>query len=505
MQNRKKSNGDSTPVKQLVATALVICIGFCAICWTVLDQIGQRDREVARINSVNLVAAIGSEIARNVELFDLSLQAAADGMRLENIDTVPPQLRARLLFDRAATAQGLGTILIINREGNVVAESRASTTRSTNYAGRDFFQVHKNNPAAGRYVSSPWITRRGEQVIGVSRRFNDADGNFAGVVMGTMRLEYLYGLLDRVHRKPTDSLSLIRENGTAIMRVPYDPSFIGRNVAGTPVFQRFGSGEKGTFEAVSTTDGVLRLYSFERVKDLPFILSYGVSVQGLYQQWSATAWRLGVIVLGLCAVNLALVMFLARSLKRRFEVEEKLEVLATTDSLTGLKNRRSFDQAIELEWNRARRTGQPVSLLMIDADHFKAYNDTFGHQAGDAALAGLADCIAHATRRASECSARFGGEEFAVVLPNRTAEEAMQVAEAIRSQVASLRAQQAGQLNCTPTVSIGVATLYPQAGLTPRDLIKAADAALYRAKDEGRDRVVAAASQLQVLAKKMAA
>ena len=128
-------------------------------------------------------------------------------------------------------------------------------------------------------------------------------------------------------------------------------------------------------------------------------------------------------------------LFLAREIGRRAEAEEKLEELATTDALTGLKNRRKFDIEIDLEWRRAARNKTPVAVLMIDADHFKAYNDTYGHQAGDQVLVGIAICISDAVRRAGDCPARYGGEEFAVLLPGLSAMEAFTVAETIRLKV----------------------------------------------------------------------
>jgi diguanylate cyclase (GGDEF)-like protein len=184
---------------------------------------------------------------------------------------------------------------------------------------------------------------------------------------------------------------------------------------------------------------------------------------------------------------LAVTLFLAREIGRRAEAEDKLEELATTDALTGLRNRRKFDTEIDNEWRRAARQKSPLALLMIDADHFKAYNDAFGHQAGDQVLIGVAICISDSVKRAGDCAARYGGEEFAVLLPGLSAVQALGVAETIR-----LKVQQWSDEPTVTTVSIGVASLTPTAATEWHELLKAADTALYAAKANGRNQSVLA-------------
>ena len=188
-------------------------------------------------------------------------------------------------------------------------------------------------------------------------------------------------------------------------------------------------------------------------------------------------------------IAIAVTLVLGREINRRALAESKLEELATTDALTGLRNRRKFDQTIEHEWQRALRHRTPLSLLMIDADHFKAYNDTHGHQAGDQVLVGIAICISDSVRRAGDCAARYGGEEFAVLLPGLSAADAMNVAETIRQKVLVW----SGEDNVC-TVSVGAASATPTAAMDWAMLVQAADQALYAAKAAGRNRCVLAAS-----------
>lgn len=174
------------------------------------------------------------------------------------------------------------------------------------------------------------------------------------------------------------------------------------------------------------------------------------------------------------------------------ESQLALERLATRDGLTGLANRRCFDKTLDEEWRRTMREGQPISLLMVDADKFKRYNDTYGHIAGDECLRQIARAIEGEVRRAGEMAARFGGEEFAAILPNHSLSDATAVAERIRLAVQRicLPLEKAGGEEIT--VSIGVAT---STGMDPADaraLLAAADEALYAAKSAGRNQVVQA-------------
>lgn len=160
---------------------------------------------------------------------------------------------------------------------------------------------------------------------------------------------------------------------------------------------------------------------------------------------------------------------------------------AATDALTGIPNRRSFDEVLGRELSRASRAGEPVSLLMIDLDHFKQLNDRFGHQAGDLVLRRVGDLLVRLTR-ASDVAARYGGEEFAVVLPSCGPADAVELAERFR------RAIERDDWPRPLTVSVGAATA-PTDGLTAADLVGAADAALYAAKAGGRNQVRAASGR----------
>lgn len=170
----------------------------------------------------------------------------------------------------------------------------------------------------------------------------------------------------------------------------------------------------------------------------------------------------------------------------------RLEALAMIDGLTGISNRRAFDQRLSTEWNRACRTRRPLALLFIDVDNFKNYNDVAGHLAGDDCLRRVAETLAKFAMRSSDCCARYGGEEFAVILPEATEAQALALAEQMRSGVRELSIPNAGSACGHVTISVGIAVCVPSLEDLPTELLAAADRALYDAKRSGRDRIVTA-------------
>jgi len=172
-----------------------------------------------------------------------------------------------------------------------------------------------------------------------------------------------------------------------------------------------------------------------------------------------------------------------------------LHSLAVRDGLTGLANRRSFDERLEADWLHSLREQCPMALLLLDVDHFKLYNDTYGHQKGDSCLKAVADAMASQVFRPTDLAARYGGEEFAVIMATTGLDGALHVAERIRDMVIELGLAHCGSDFGQVTVSIGVAAMTPTEELRSEDLVAAADSALYRAKHAGRNRVVAAGTE----------
>lgn len=188
------------------------------------------------------------------------------------------------------------------------------------------------------------------------------------------------------------------------------------------------------------------------------------------------------------------VVGVTRDVTARKQIELRLEAMANVDGLTGLANRRAFDRSIALEAGRARRLGQPLSLLMIDTDHFKRFNDDYGHLAGDTALKAIAAVITGFARRPDDVAARYGGEEMALLLPRTSLDDARAIAQELSQRVERLAIPHVRNLPWgVATVSIGVATLTdddPSEAQTAQSLIARADLALYEAKSQGRNQVI---------------
>lgn len=180
-----------------------------------------------------------------------------------------------------------------------------------------------------------------------------------------------------------------------------------------------------------------------------------------------------------------------RLAKERAErLAAELEKLSALDGLTGIANRRRFDQLFEREWNRAARAGHPLALILCDIDYFKEFNDHYGHQAGDACLCQLAGLLESGLRRGGDLAARYGGEEFAILLPETTLPNAITLAEGLQESLRKLAIPHAGShIGPSLTASFGVAAALPARGRSTTELLREADEALYIAKAAGRNRV----------------
>lgn len=273
----------------------------------------------------------------------------------------------------------------------------------------------------------------------------------------------------------------------------YDADWIDAGTRRTAYYSHLPHGKYRFLVKAANSDGIwnetgaslnLNLHPFLYQTKL-FILFCGLGgAIGLLTVWKISVYQLE-------ARERKLAKLVAAKTEELKKANEELKHLANSDGLTKIGNRRRFEEFLADEWHRAVRFKTEISLVLLDIDHFKLYNDTYGHQAGDDCLQKVAEALAETIKRPTDLVARFGGEEFAIILGGTDAEGAINIAEQAMENIKNLKIpHNNSKTNEYLTISIGVATAFAKFEITEADLIKAADKALYRAKENGRNQIV---------------
>ena len=473
----------------IIAATVVPTIGMVLLFASILLQERRALFAHAVETADNLSLVVEREVSRTFKLLDQSLQAVADNALDPAVRAMPPAYRNSILFDRATTAGDLlGSMLFVDAGGRIVDASDPHYPRNVDFSDRDWFKAHRARADIGVFVSAPYRSRLrgGAQSIALSRRVNHPDGSFAGVAIAAIKLDYFSALLEGVDIGAHGAVTLLHTDGTILTYNPGNGALIGTNVRKTVNLARYLATGERAFIGASAIDGEHRLFVFRTFRDVPMMMSIGASEEAIYAAWERRVVYVICLTILLAIVLITLSVFLAAEFKSRLLIEAELRALSRTDSLTGLANRRTLDQAIGKEWMRARRAHAGLAVLFIDIDRFKPYNDTYGHHQGDAALAAVAGAIASCIARPSDLAARFGGEEFVVLLPDTGATGARHVAAAIHQGVAQLAIAHTGSEFGRVTVSVGIA-VNDGAVETAGALLELADQALYAAKAKGRN------------------
>lgn len=480
--------------RTLYALAGIVAIGICAAAIALLWIDRRVTWESAYVSARNLASVLAADIGRTFHVYDLSLQGVIERLREPGLADLDPQSLHRFLFDRSASAAYLGAIFVLDAQGNVRYHSLALTPPKLNFADRDYFQAHRDADNVGLFVSQPFNSRLrgGDESIAISRRITNPDGSFGGVVAGSLRTAYFRDRFAEVSIGPHDAITVFRNDGAVLLRNPYSSADAGSGVDVPLDFQQYLIGREGAFVGVLSHDGVNRLYAFDAIERTPLVIDVALAVDDLLAPWVRRALLIVPITLALFASVMAQIVLFRREMRWRQAFEAQLARQAQTDGLTGIANRRTFDETLQVEWASARRDRTPLSLLFLDADHFKRYNDRYGHQEGDELLRTLALTVQNKARRPRDLAARYGGEEFVVLLPQTDREQALAIAESIRRAVVELAVAHEDNEGGIVTVSIGVSTAIPQGDGGAAALVEAADAAVYEAKESGRNRVAAA-------------
>ncbi|MFV8596678.1 diguanylate cyclase [Ralstonia pseudosolanacearum] len=307
-----------------------------------------------------------------------------------------------------------------------------------------------------------------------------------------MRLNYFRRLFDGLSLGERDSITLLRTDGTVLMRRPYHSEEVGRSIAIAASFKPLLQADGGSYLGTAALDGTERLYSFKHIGKYQLIVVLGLATDDIYAEWRQRSWAIGGVMGALALLFVWMTFALAKQFQRRLEMEQQLQLLADSDSLTGLGTRRALDAALDVELRRAKRNKQGLAVLMVDVDNFKAFNDHYGHIAGDAALCVVARCIVENIRRPGDFVGRYGGEEFCVLLPNTNLAGGVRVAEKIRQAVVAANHPHISTPSGHLTVSIGVSAFDEGValGTAEEQLVHQADQRLYEAKAAGRDTVM---------------
>ncbi len=484
-------------VSQRASRLLSLRIGLCLVAiWAIFGLIVFETRRHAwsdaKTFGSDVATLIETAIAREFEVYDLTIRLAVADSSDPAVVALPSASRRKKLFEHSASASDLGRMLVLDRDGHVIEASKDDVPPGLDYSDRDYFKALRARADAGLYIGGPFSGRITHlPSLGLSRRRIASDGSFDGVVVGTIQLSFFEKLLGSIHLPAESTVTLMKLDGTLLTRLPFREDYVGVKVLDAKQIAALAQGV-GTYEKIAASDGVQRLFAFQRMGALPLYVTVGLSTAEIFANWR---WEMLVIGTGLATLSALIVLLgfnLAAELRRRGQAEHRLAELASTDYLTRLANRRRFDEVLAAEWRRGARAGSPLSLLMVDGDFFKSFNDTYGHLEGDRVLRAIAGALSGCVDRPGDLVARYGGEEFAVLLPATDGEGALIVATAVRAAIDALDLAHAATPSGRLTVSIGVVCRTPDAAVAPETLVEAADTALYLAKGEGRDRIVMA-------------
>lgn len=351
---------------------------------------------------------------------------------------------------------------------------------------RDYIKAHQAG-ARGAFVGAPLVNMRrpGDWLFGVSLGLRDQDGALTHVAVILVGLDTLLEDFRKLDLPEGLGLAVTDLHGRVYLYAPGLERFVGRTAPGIKEYLRRGA-QGSTFAGLSPLDGDEVVAGSTLVHRYPLLAFAGFRLEQVLAPWRRQALFYGGAALALVLVAGTLSVLLVRGQVRLSRQGRALAQLASTDPLTGALNRRAFLSAAQREFARVRRYGGELSCIMLDLDHFKSINDTFGHAAGDLALSTAAGFL-RTRLRSPDLFCRWGGEEFVMLLPGTDQDGAVHLAESLRAGLARLELETEG-LCFTLTGSFGVA-----AGLASdasvEQLLARVDQAMYQAKDEGRDRV----------------
>jgi len=480
-----------------------VCLCLCGLLYLQLQQSRQHDLALAQVSSVNLTQAMAQQAEDTFTQADLVLMGLVDWIENDGYGAAQKERLRKLFARRVQAVTPLHGLFLFDSSGRWVVTSSTVLNHNDGVADREYFKFHQQNESLIAHIG-PAIRSRvnGDWIIPVSRRLNDRDGNFEGVVMAGIKMSYFDTFFKSFSIDDNGAMFLALADGTLLARRPYDEALIGTSLAKGEIFQKYLPGApSGNAMINSVVDGVMRLYGYRQLESYPLVVAAATSRDAILSGWYGTAYQSSVIV-ALVVLGVGLFGWVFIHLVRDGErieadlrnAQQALVLIASQDSLTTLANRRLFERTLQVEFGRGVRQSSPLGLIMLDIDFFKSFNDTYGHVAGDHCLTEVAQVLKNCCHRQGDLAVRYGGEEFAVLLPDTDIQGAVAIAEQIRQAVRGRNIIHSGSTSGYVTVSLGCYSFVPSRLDSVEAFIKQADAALYQAKKSGRNRVAVLAT-----------
>ncbi|MGF6667155.1 sensor domain-containing diguanylate cyclase [Pseudomonas monsensis] len=497
--------------KAVVGFITLVCLSLIlATAWQMSLSRSERFTN-AELTVYNIVRAVEQHTQDTFKHADNTLRHLVEHIEHDGVSGNDQKSRlTKLMAQNVANTEGIQEIFIYNEKGNWVANSFAKDFKARNISDSAYFIYHQEHKDDSVYIGSITESRTtGDMIIPVSRRINAADGSFAGIALATIPVTYFQSFFERLDVDDKGVILLALNNGDLLARRPTLKELKTTNLSKGEIFSVYlPRNDSGTAVIKSIVDGVERVYAYRRLSKTPIVAAAGVSFEHVLAPWWTYAYR----SLAMVSIIVAALAFLGVLLYKQIQqlviaesqlnsAKKELEIIAHTDSLTRLANRRCLDQTIQKEWGKACRNQSDVALILLDIDWFKQFNDCYGHLQGDNCLKQVASIMEVNVKRPMDLPARFGGEEFVVLLPETNLEGALRVAENIRSSVINANIEHSGSPLKKVTISAGVVAVSTPDSDGYTAALAEADRLLYYAKNKGRNCVEGAFIQVHFAAR----
>ncbi|WP_321532316.1 sensor domain-containing diguanylate cyclase [uncultured Desulfuromonas sp.] len=403
-----------------------------------------------------------------------NLLISNDKTHLDGINDVLLRLKANNSY--------LMDLLIVAPSGKIVNWSGPGTP--PDITDREYLRYHFNHKNSSFYIGKPQQSKVHNQqwFFGFSKADRDQSGQLQRILVAIIDIEHLYRRYQNLNLPEDMIMTISSEDGTIYTRIPGHEWVVGQNFPdGIKLLCNLKKNK--IFHGASPVNGERLFASLERVGDTSMVAAVSVKEDDVFADWRRHSLLMGGFGLAVGGILFTLSILTVRSQQEQFRIQQQLQQQATTDPLTGIANRRYALEQAALEIKRNQRAETPFSVVMMDIDHFKKVNDTYGHHVGDQVLMEVAQtCRNHC--RESDLVSRFGGEEFLILLPSTNLNGAQTHAEKIRQAIEALSFPTA-EGNISVTASFGVSQW--QAETKIDRVVSRADAALYQAKHDGRN------------------